>query len=357
LPQETSDKHADAARIAGLIKQLGEDSFAGREAASRELTAIGEPARAALRNAAATSTDAEIRRRAEQVARDIAAAAKTELAKWAGAWEESRGTTLYINGDRWSWTTKGAKPTYGNTIRIVAVQEKMTLADMVVGEEGPRKGKVVKAIFRLDGNTLHYCGTYDLPRPTAFVQGRGDPYYVDWKRIKGFRPTPDTGIAIGMLAPEIEAEGLDGKRFKLTDHRGKVVLLDFWGNWCPPCRSMYERKRLLTAKMADKPFALIGINSDRDPKALAKILANEKITWRSFWNGPGGTTGPISQAWKIAAWPTLVLIDHEGVIRNKWVGVPGPGVMDKAIQDLVTQVRSSEGGPISPRPSEAPKKS
>jgi uncharacterized protein (TIGR03067 family) len=356
LPAGTSDKHVETERIAGLIKQLGEDSFARREAASRELTAIGEPAVAPLRKVAATSNDAEIRRRAEQAVRDIAIAAKTELAKWSGAWEESRGTTLFINGDRWSWTAKGAKPTYANTIRIIAVQEKLTLADLLVGEEGPRKGKVVKAIFRLDGDTLHYCGTYDLPRPTAFVQGRGDPFCVEWKRIKGY-VIPQTGVAVGMSAPEIESEGLDGKPFKLSDYRGKVVLLTFWGNWCPPCRAMYEQKRSLVANMADRPFAVVGVNSDRDRNALKAILAQERISWRSFWNGPGGTAGQISKAWNIRGWPTLFLIDQEGVIRNNWVGSPGRAIMEKAIDDLVKQAPSPGGGPKSTKPSGAPKKS
>jgi len=74
---------------------------------------------------------------------------------------------------------------YSNIIQIVEVREQMTRADLLVGlDNHPRKGQTVKAIFRLDGDTLHYCGTYDLPRPTAFVKGRADPYYVEWKRVK-----------------------------------------------------------------------------------------------------------------------------------------------------------------------------
>jgi uncharacterized protein (TIGR03067 family) len=58
----------------------------------------------------------------------------------------------------------------------------LTVVDLVV-EEGATKGKTVKAIFRLDGDTLHYCGTYDLDCPTEF-QGDSDPYYRAWKRVK-----------------------------------------------------------------------------------------------------------------------------------------------------------------------------
>src|SRR5262245_6067512 len=74
-------------RIARLIKQLGDDAFAKRQAATKELEATGAPALAALRNAAATSGDLEIRRRAKRIGNNIVeAAAKAELAKLQGTW-------------------------------------------------------------------------------------------------------------------------------------------------------------------------------------------------------------------------------------------------------------------------------
>jgi hypothetical protein len=99
---------------------------------------------------------------------------------------------------------------------------------------------------------------------------------------------------------------------------------------------MYPHERSLVSKMADKPFALLGVNSDQDREALKKVLVDEKITWRSFWNG-GGTGGPISSAWQVRGWPTLVLIDHKGVIRQKWLGAPPGAVLDKAVEDLVKE--------------------
>ena len=67
-------------------------------------------------------------------------------------------------------------------------------------------------------------------------------------------------------------------------------------------------------RLENRPFALIGINSDRDRTELKKVLEEEKITWRSFWNGPNGTRGPISAEWRVNGWPTLYLIDHNGNI-------------------------------------------
>jgi hypothetical protein len=99
---------------------------------------------------------------------------------------------------------------------------------------------------------------------------------------------------------------------------------------------MYPHERSLVKKLEGKPFALVGVNSDRDKAELKKAMEKENITWRSFWNG-GSTSGPISTRWAVQGWPTLYLIDHKGVIRKKWVGSPGDEVMDKEIDKLVKE--------------------
>jgi hypothetical protein len=98
---------------------------------------------------------------------------------------------------------------------------------------------------------------------------------------------------------------------------------------------MYPHERSLVKKLADKPFALVGVNSDQDLKALKEVLEKEQITWRSFWNGSQGTGGPISSDWNVRGWPTMYVIDHKGIIRHKYVGSPGPQVLDAAIDTLV----------------------
>ena len=83
---------------------------------------------------------------------------------------------------------------------------------------------------------------------------------------------------------------------------------------------MYPHERSLVEKLANKPFALVGVNSDKDREAIKETIAEKQITWRSFWNG-GGTGGPISRDWNVTGWPTVYLIDAKGVIRWKSVGV------------------------------------
>jgi hypothetical protein len=103
---------------------------------------------------------------------------------------------------------------------------------------------------------------------------------------------------------------------------------------------MYPHERSLVRNLAGKPFAIIGVNSDRDLESIRQIVHEKKITWRCFWNGDQGTRGPISTRWCVRGWPTTYLIDKDGVIRFK--NVRGPA-LDKAIETLFAEM----GEPIS----------
>jgi len=97
---------------------------------------------------------------------------------------------------------------------------------------------------------------------------------------------------------------------------------------------MYPHERSLVKKLADKPFALIGVNSDNNKEELKKAMEKENITWRSFWNGPQGTSGPISKKWNVHSWPTIYVLDHRGVIRYKNVrGEKMEQAVDKLLEE------------------------
>ena len=61
-------------------------------------------------------------------------------------------------------------------------------------------------------------------------------------------------------------------------------------------------------RLAGRPFALLGVNSDEDRKVLRTVIAREKIVWRSWFDG-GSPEGPISTRWQVSSWPTLYVID------------------------------------------------
>src|SRR5436305_14105389 len=98
---------------------------------------------------------------------------------------------------------------------------------------------------------------------------------------------------------------------------------------------MYPHERSLVKKLADKPFTILGVNSDTDRGEIKKVIEKEEITWRSFWNG-GGTDGPISTKWNVRGWPTLYVLDAKGVIRYKSVGA-NEKALDAMIEKLLTE--------------------
>ena len=98
---------------------------------------------------------------------------------------------------------------------------------------------------------------------------------------------------------------------------------------------MYPDERSLVKRLEGKPFVLLGINSDRDKDALKKVMEKEKITWRSWWNGPKGTDGPLSKAWNVHGWPTTYVLDTKGVIRYK--NLRGKD-LDEAVDRLLTEL-------------------
>ena len=96
---------------------------------------------------------------------------------------------------------------------------------------------------------------------------------------------------------------------------------------------MYPHERSLVKKMENKPFALLGINSDPRER-LRDVMKKENITWRSWWDG-GDTNGPIARAWNVRGWPTIYILDHKGVIRFKG---PRGEAMDKAVEQLLGEM-------------------
>jgi hypothetical protein len=100
---------------------------------------------------------------------------------------------------------------------------------------------------------------------------------------------------------------------------------------------MYPHERSLVKRLADQPFALIGVNSDADKEQLKPRLVEENITWRSFWNGPRGTSGPISGKWNVRGWPTIYIIDANGIIRDK--NKRGEH-MDAAVDKLLAEMKA-----------------
>lgn len=146
-------------------------------------------------------------------------------------------------------------------------------------------------------------------------------------------------LTVGGVAPEIVGEDIAGKPMKLSDYKGKVVLLDFWGDWCVACRMLLPFNRALVKEMEGRPFELLGVNSDTDRIYARKVELTQKISWRSFWNG-GSRFGEISTKWAVEKWPVLYVIDANGIVQMRSAGGHNKEEILKLIEKLVSETEA-----------------
>ena len=104
---------------------------------------------------------------------------------------------------------------------------------------------------------------------------------------------------------------------------------------------MIPHERSLVERLQSRKFALLGVNSDKDKGFYQGEAKANGVTWRSFWNGPKGTSGPISARWNVRGWPTIYVLDHRGVIRFK--DVRGED-MDRAVDALLAELEKEQKG-------------
>jgi peroxiredoxin len=156
-----------------------------------------------------------------------------------------------------------------------------------------------------------------------------------------------SNLAIGMAVPEFESVDLDGNKVRLSDLRGKVVVLDIWATWCLPCRKMTPHLRSLVDRLKGQPFVLVSISVDAERATLKNFIQTESMPW-SHWHDPEGRH--VLEAWNILHLPTVFVLDSEGVIRHR--NISGDA-LDTAVDELLTKAKR---GP-EPKPGEASKHS
>ena len=126
----------------------------------------------------------------------------------------------------------------------------------------------------------------------------------------------------GNVAPNIVGKDTDGVEFELEEYRGSIVALIFSGQWCGPCRGEYPYHRFVLENYQDRPIMLLGINSDAELETIQQAKIDERLPYRTWWDGHSqpdadvvAAEGPIATRWNVTGWPTIYILDEEGVIR------------------------------------------
>jgi thiol-disulfide isomerase/thioredoxin len=118
-------------------------------------------------------------------------------------------------------------------------------------------------------------------------------------------------------APDFAFTSLDGDYVSLDDLRGKVIVLDFWATWCGPCTASVPDLRNLRRKYAtNQSFVMIGISADFDEAAWRTFTEQNKMLWVHYRD----EDFKIQRAFAIHAYPTYIVIDHEGILRYEGIG-------------------------------------
>jgi peroxiredoxin len=138
------------------------------------------------------------------------------------------------------------------------------------------------------------------------------------------------------LIPDFEFVTLAGDYLTNEDLKGKVVLLDFWGTWCPPCVAAVPGLRDLSKRMAKDPFVLVSISTDTDKAKLSEFVAKNNMSWPQVWD----EQHQFVRKCQVRSFPTYVLVDPEGEILHV-IGGGGEAIERELYSKVSSAVRAA----------------
>lgn len=127
------------------------------------------------------------------------------------------------------------------------------------------------------------------------------------------------GLNIGEKAPDFELKTLDGKNFRLSDLRGKKILLNFWASWCGPCQEEMPELQKTYEKLHTQGVEIIAVNLTTDGETIQSVRAFAK-SFNLTIPIPLDINGEVQKKYQIYGIPTSFFIDKNGTIRSKYFG-------------------------------------
>jgi thiol-disulfide isomerase/thioredoxin len=141
------------------------------------------------------------------------------------------------------------------------------------------------------------------------------------------------------FAPEFEVLTLQGQRISLDQFAGRIVVMDFWATWCPPCRASVPELKELTKKYPVSKLVLISVSTDEDDRAWRDFVGKKSMDWAQYRDGDRR----IADSFGIHAFPTYLVIDGDGIIRERITGLNPQASVVHRLKAVLQQMPQLEG--------------
>ena len=140
-------------------------------------------------------------------------------------------------------------------------------------------------------------------------------------------------IKVNYAAPVVSLNDVNGKPVSLTNYQGKVVLVNMWATWCPPCREEMPTLKDFYDDHAGDGFVIIGLN-DGDPASDVRDFVTQYGLTFPVWLDPNYTSETIFGTTNL---PSSFLVDRQGTIRLQWVGAISRAMLDKYVLPIINE--------------------
>lgn len=153
-------------------------------------------------------------------------------------------------------------------------------------------------------------------------------------------PVADTAAPLpDHPAPEFSLADTGGTMVSLRELRGKVVLINVWATWCPPCRAEMPAIQAVYEQYRDQGFVVLAVNFREDPAAVTTYLAEQGLTFPALLDYDGA----VGAAYQARALPASFFVDRRGVIRTVYHGPMPRGVIAGTVEQLLSEPLSVPG--------------
>ena len=153
----------------------------------------------------------------------------------------------------------------------------------------------------------------------------------------------DPGPQVGQPVPDFALPGLDGRAYRLNDLRGKVVVLNFWATWCPPCIDEMPSLERLSAALKAKGVEVVAVSVDERYSDIGEFVEKFRVTFTVLHD----EGKKVSRAYQTFKYPETFILDRDGRLRSKVVG-PRDWSAPTVIRDLVELLNEETAAPAVP---------